>query len=344
MDCRTRKTALPGIAALLAMAVTAACAPTALQRSHDADSDTDIIWPESPQRPRIRYIFTLSEPQDIGIRPGFLSRFVQFFAGREVQGMVRPYAVVADESLIAVADPGLQAVHLYFTNASRYEVIRDVDGDPLRSPVGITFADDSIFVSDSVTGKVHVLDRDGEHRHTISNLSRPTGITFHPESQRLFVTDTAENRVVVFDKQGSRLFSFGNRGRGPGEFNYPTTLTAVGQKIFVNDTMNFRVQEFTLDGLPISGFGEIGDGSGQFALSKGIGADSQGHLYVSDGLSNHVQIFDPAGRFLLAFGGMGVQAGQFRLPAGVFVFADTIYVADSQNRRVQVFEYIDGET
>ena len=141
-----------------------------------------------------------------------------------------------------------------------------------------------------------------------------------------------------------RLGEFGSRSAAVGGFNYPTSLAIKNDALFVNDTLNYRIQTFRLDGTPEFAFGEIGDGSGQFALSKGMAADSQGHVYVSDALSNYIQIFDDDGRFLLSFGGMGAEAGQFRLPAGIYVFNNTIFVADSQNGRVQVFEYLGGDT
>ena len=43
----------------------------------------------------------------------------------------------------------------------------------------------------------------------------------------------------------------------------------------------------------------------------------------------------------MAVGGEGTDAGQFYLPAGVTIDQqDRIWVADSYNRRVQVFQYL----
>jgi DNA-binding beta-propeller fold protein YncE len=324
------------------MSLFVGCAST-LQRPGNRVPDTDLVWPDPPQQARIRYLYSLQEPEDLGIRPGIFSRFVQIFAGQERQGMLRPYAVAADDEVICVVDPGLGVVHLYMTKQSRYEVIRDAGGERFLSPVGISLGPDAIYVADSVAGKVFVFDREGNHRQTVSGLTRPTGIAFHAESQLLFVADTIENHIVVIDSNGTQQRSFGTRGWAAGEFNYPTTLAIHGNNLFVNDTMNYRIQRFTLDGSPVNSFGENGDSSGQFAHSKGIGMDARGHVYVADALSNYIQIFDESGRFLLSFGGLGSAAGHFRLPAGLFVDGNTIFVADTENRRVQVFEYVGDE-
>jgi len=73
---------------------------------------------------------------------------------------------------------------------------------------------------------------------------------------------------------------------------------------------------------------------------KGIGFDSEGHLYVVDALWGAVQVFDSQGRLLYYFGQRGTGLGEFQLPAGLQIDNnDRIYVVDSYNRRVQIFRY-----
>jgi sugar lactone lactonase YvrE len=80
--------------------------------------------------------------------------------------------------------------------------------------------------------------------------------------------------------------------------------------------------------------------SGTMFRPKGIGMDSEGHLYVVDGLWGVVQVFDREGHLLYYFGSRGTRSGQFQLPAGLFIDRDDrIFVVDSYNRRVQVFRY-----
>ena len=73
---------------------------------------------------------------------------------------------------------------------------------------------------------------------------------------------------------------------------------------------------------------------------KGIGFDSEGHLYVVDGAWGVVQVFNHEGQLLYYFGQKGSGPGEFQLPAGLQIDrSDHIYVVDSYNRRVQVFRY-----
>jgi hypothetical protein len=53
-----------------------------------------------------------------------------------------------------------------------------------------------------------------------------------------------------------------------------------------------------------------------------------------------VQVFDRQGRLLYFFGKRGVELGEFQLPSGLFIdHDDRVFVVDSFNRRVQVFDY-----
>jgi DNA-binding beta-propeller fold protein YncE len=104
--------------------------------------------------------------------------------------------------------------------------------------------------------------------------------------------------------------------------------------------MNFRVQVLDRSGKFKYAVGQVDDDLVEMFRPKGIGVDSEGHLYVVDGLSGLVQVFDRQGRLLYYFGGNGTGFGEFRLPSGLFIDRnDRVFVVDSYNRRVQVFQY-----
>ena len=114
----------------------------------------------------------------------------------------------------------------------------------------------------------------------------------------------------------------------------------MGTDLVVVDAMNFRVQVLDRSGgVPLRGR-QGGDGAGWIFRPKGIGFDSEGHLYVVDGQWGMVQVFDEKGRLLYYFGQRGTGLGDFQLPTGLQIDnQDRIYVVDSFNRRVEVFHY-----
>lgn len=77
------------------------------------------------------------------------------------------------------------------------------------------------------------------------------------------------------------------------------------------------------------------------ALAKRVALDRDGHIYVVDSRFENMQIFEPSGQLLLFVGEEGSGPGQFSLPSGVYVDKkDRIWVCDTYNRRIQVFDYL----
>jgi DNA-binding beta-propeller fold protein YncE len=303
----------------------------------------NIVWPLPPAAARIRFIESFSGPEDFEIGESFSQSLSNFFAGAEDRGMLRPYAIAVSDPLIAIADPGGAAVHVYNKARKSYQRIKKVGSHLLVSPVGVALAGGLIYIADSELDMVFILDKNQRLAATLEGLQRPTGIVFDTKNGILFVAETTGHRVVAFDRNYEQVFSIGGRGNGDGEFNYPTHLAISGEQLIVNDTMNFRLQVFSPDGAHQRTFGRHGDGSGNFAQPKGVAVDSEGHIYVADAVTNHVQIFDQQGRFLLGFGGTGSAAGEFNVPAGLAIVNDRVYVADSYNKRVQVFKYLSAD-
>jgi DNA-binding beta-propeller fold protein YncE len=68
--------------------------------------------------------------------------------------------------------------------------------------------------------------------------------------------------------------------------------------------------------------------------------DAAGNIYVADGFGNaRIAKFDKNGKFVKSWGSRGVAPGQFNTPRGIAIDAQgLVYVADSGNRRIQVFD------
>jgi len=308
------------------------------------------VWPAAPDKPRIAFVASFADAQDLGIRRGFFQRALDLVFGREELRLVRPMAVAAAADVIFVADPGAQGVHRFDRAAGTHELILGPGKRALPSPVGLALgASGEVYVTDSALAGVFVI-RPGAREAVALPLSakivQPTGIAFDAQSKRLIVVDTGSHHVNAFDTNGALIFAFGKRGAGDGEFNYPTMAwRAANGTLYVTDALNFRVQAFDAGGRFLSKFGRLGDGGGDLPRQKGVATDSFAHVYIVDAIFHALQVFDGQGRFLLSVGGMGQGPGEFWLPTGLFIAPDdTIYIADSYNRRVQVLRYIGGPT
>ena len=74
-------------------------------------------------------------------------------------------------------------------------------------------------------------------------------MTWDPDGN-IYISDGYVNsRVAKFDKDGDWVKSWGERGKGPGEFNLLHTIAADAQgNIYVGDRNNRRIQVFDTDG------------------------------------------------------------------------------------------------
>ena len=313
-------------------------APANSTAASNSSTRVERVWPEPPASARIRFVTSLA-PRPSSRRSFFRKLWDAVSGGSATPVMASPYGVaVGSPGRVYVADTAGRAVHVYDLRQGAYSKV-DVDGESL---IGVAALGGRLYVTDSVGGRVMCLNSGGRKQWAVgaeAGLQRPTGIV--AADDRVHVVDTIAHRVVTLSPEGRVLGSFGSRGAEPGQFNYPTNIArdAAG-RLYVTDSMNFRVQILTSDGRHISSFGELGDGSGDFNRPKGVAVDSEGHIYVVEGLHDVVQIFDREGRFLLSFAGPGHSDGELWLATGIAIADDRIYVADSSNHRVQVFEYL----
>ncbi|MCL5271265.1 MAG: 6-bladed beta-propeller, partial [bacterium] len=197
-------------------------------------------------------------------------------------------------------------------------------------------------------GEVLTFDRDGRPLGVLcpaGTVGRPAGLAVDAAAGEVYIADVTGHHVVVTDAQGRVRRTIGRHGAGPGEFNFPTHVAiGGGGRLLVADSMNFRVQLLATDGRFIREIGRAGDAPGQFANPKGVAMDVGGNLIAVEGLHDAIEFFNDGGQLLLSLGRPGQDAGEFWLPAGLaFDPAEgLLFVADSYNRRVQVFRMLGG--
>lgn len=293
-----------------------------------------------------------AEPQ-VKLKRGFWSKLAEIVAGApEFHALISPYEVAEDSrGRFIVTDPGAAGIHIFDFQQQKYKFIsreRD-DNNGLEGPQCLAVdAEDNIYVTDSLSGKIFVFEPSGKFARTIGSLKggegyfkRPTGIAVDSSQQRIYVTDTLRDQIFVLDMQGNVQKTIGKKGTGEVEFNYPTELRLSGDNLIVVDAMNFRVQVLDRSGNFRYAIGRIGEGSGEMFRPKGIGVDSEGHLYVAEAVRGMVQVFDNSGQLLYYFGQRGSGFGEFQLPTGLWIDrSDRVLVVDSYNRRVQIFQYV----
>jgi DNA-binding beta-propeller fold protein YncE len=134
----------------------------------------------------------------------------------------------------------------------------------------------------------------------------------------------------------------GASGSAPGEMDAPGGVAEAGGRLFAADFYNHRVDRF---GPGAAGsLGRAGRVlSGRLHYPTDVSAAGDSLIYVADAYNHRIQVFRPDGTFVrkwggpLGMGGLGSLRGWFKVATGVEVSRDTVYVADFENHRVQVF-------
>jgi len=311
----------------------------------------DIIWPRPPEIPRIRFVNSITKPEDLNIKEGVFKSFIKFLSGsREEDRISSPYGIETDiEGRLFVVDNMKRCVHVFDKDKGSYYTFPKKETS-FVSPIDIAIDSRGyIYVSDSKDAVVKIFKDNGKKyigEIGRGSLQRPTGIAVNEKTDELLVVDTLSSVVIRYDLKDYKLKGIiGKKGKDKEMFNSPTNISVSRDgNILVSDSLNFRVQALTPEGEFSNSFGKPGDSPGYFSRPRGVATDSDGNIYVVDALFDNIQIFDKEGRLLMAFGGPGHEYGEFWLPSGIFIDKnDYIYVSDTYNKRVQVFKYLKGE-
>jgi sugar lactone lactonase YvrE len=183
----------------------------------------------------------------------------------------------APDGTVFVADVGRRQIVAYDRT---FKFLKDYGpfGDQSR-PVDVAVHGDRIYVADSGTKRVRVLDRE----------------------------------------DGKELLNLGKKTIDGEELRAPTSVAVDERGfIYVSDTVLCRVFIWNAKGEFVRHIGEPGDIVGQLARAKGIAVSGK-TLFVLDAAFENCQIFDFAGNPLLFFGGPGNRPGSLYLPATIWV-------------------------
>jgi len=312
------------------------------------------VWPAAPELARYGFVGQLTGEENFP-RPGEKTlnagvKFLRWLVGLVGHGeapvvLQRPQAVISDGlGRVFVSDVSRQAVYLFDTQKAELNVWQYAAKDiRFELPIGLALAEDGgLLVADASLRLISHLASNGEPLAQIGygELEHPTGLARDPVSGQIFVADRGSNSIKVFSAAGELLTEFSGFGEAKGELNGPTYLFWHDEKLYVTDTLNSRIQVFSAQGEYISGFGQRGMFLGDLPRPKGVAVDKAGKVYVVESFYDYLLIFNQDGELLLPIGGSGHEVGQFYLPAGVWVDDDYVYVADTFNGRVMVFEYL----
>jgi DNA-binding beta-propeller fold protein YncE len=169
-------------------------------------------------------------------------------------------------------------------------------------------------------------------------LQTPYGVVVDSRG-RIFAADSSNRIVFVFDRAASKVEFRGDEA--PAQFALPVGLAIdADDRLFVSDAFFHQVNCFGPNGDLLAVFGQK-----ELQRPGGMALDTRRkRLYVADAKGNRVAVFDATTFSLLRYIGEPSKPGEprpgtFAAPTNIAVASDgTIYVTDTWNNRVQVFD------
>lgn len=183
---------------------------------------------------------------------------------------------------------------------------------------------------------------------SIQKLQRPIGVTV--DGDTVYAVDSAGRRVLVFDQAGNYKSSF-----GASQTVIPLNLARNPKtnQLYVTDRRLRSIQRYDLNGkylgdfnpnLPKDQLPKFKTGGIQWA-PVAIAFAPDGTMYVTEVLNGHrFLIFNPDGTFKKSVGNAGIvidaskAPGEFQFPDGIVYHKGLVFITDSNNRRVQVYD------
>ena len=157
----------------------------------------------------------------------------------------------------------------------------------------------------------------------------------------LVVPNVMKHCLVAFAPSGGEAWRLGKKGKGKGEFSFPTAVCFLlqhGGVLVVVDTVNHRLQWF--DGTTrahLRSVGTEGKGPLQFDAPLSACETEQGNVAVADYNNHRLVLLTAEGKHLRTIGSEGSGEGQFNRPSSIALArSGRLLVADYMNNRVVV--------
>jgi DNA-binding beta-propeller fold protein YncE len=230
-------------------------------------------------------------------------------------------------------------------------------GHAAMYPSGLEYStiDDTVVVADTGNNTIEKYDPDtGAVLWSVGGYGTGNGKFSDPRdvgidsAGNIYVADTANVRIQKLDMNGNFVAAWkgptGDTVGSPIGISVSTVPSGGGSvdRVFIADAQKKKVRVWNT-ALTQQVMTAVSNDICTFSNIRDVDADANGNIYIANYVLNNILKLDPSGTCIKKWGTKGTQSGQFKNPYGVRVMTDPedgvqrVYVADSNNNRIQVF-------
>lgn len=203
---------------------------------------------------------------------------------------------------------------------------------------------DFIFVL-SADRKISILDRDGNIKYQyIFPIGKLLGELLKPDSiyvndKYIYISDLENRKINLFDLKGNIVDNFGFHSLTEDGFLENTGLAVSDSNIFVADRGTKEIKVFNMEGFYLKTLVDEKGNAYSFKSLEDIFFDKYtDELYVVDEGAQVVSIYNRDLKLRVKIGSKGTGKVEFSGVRDIWVSKKYIYVADTTNNRVKIFD------
>jgi NHL repeat len=295
------------------------------------------------RRPRIRTCALLLALSAASAAEGTKLRPIQaLYSDDRGAGLRQPQGVACDgESLLVVADTGNRRLLRFTIVGDRVQPAGEIRLNEIPYPIKVQIGPKGeLFALDGKSRRIARISPSGEFGGYVPLPGEGSAAPSIPRSfaidreGNLFVIDIFQGRIIVLEPDGKSLRQIAF----PREVGFLSDLTVDDKgTVFAIDSVARRVfLAKRTDALLAPLTGPMKE---DMAFPTSIAVDGRGHLYIADQNEGGIVILGTDGSFRGRQAGIGWKEGMLREPTGLCAgIAGTLFVADRDNNRVQLFE------
>ena len=199
----------------------------------------------------------------------------------------------------------------------------------------------NVYVVDTQNKRIQRFDHNLNY---VSTIQIKEGADFSGFGLLEGIAITSSGEIIVSDIEGDLLIelnsffeyerTFGGFGEGGLRDPLGVCFSQNGD-FYAADSRNDRVVIF-------DSFGNFIKSLGEKILNNpaGVTVGQDQLIYVANTGKNSIAVFDPDGNLILEYGNPGTGMGNFDRPTDLKLGKDKLFVVDSGNNRIQVFEVL----